>query len=122
QPLTVPEIRVGDIPLGLEVKEGKASLQPIKVTGEQLELAAKGEVTLQRSLRLSALDLSVDARPTKKLNATQEGKNLLNVLDRKSPLLPRRVKRNMSKKGWLGMSVSGRMSRPRFRMRKSNIR
>ena len=113
---------IGDLPLGLEVNEGKAVLKSIKVTGEQLELAAKGDVTLQRSLRLSALDLSVDARPTDKLKSTQEGKNLLNVLDRKSPLLPRKVKRNMSKKGWLGMTVSGRMSRPRFRMRKSNIR
>ena len=122
QALTVPEVRIGDLPLGLEVKEGKATLAPIKATGEQLELAAKGEVTLQRSLRLSALDLSVDARPTEKLKSTQEGKNLLNVLDRKSPLLPKRVKRNMSKKGWLGMTVSGRLSRPRFRMRKSNVR
>ena len=122
QPLTVPQVMIGDLPLGLEVNEGKAVLKSIKVTGEQLELAAKGDVTLQRSLRLSALDLSVDARPTDKLKSTQEGKNLLNVLDRKSPLLPRKVKRNMSKKGWLGMTVSGRMSRPRFRMRKSNIR
>lgn len=122
QPLSVPEARIGDLPIKLEIRAGKAELKAIKATGEQLELAAKGQITLQRRLRLSSLDLAVDAHPTDKLKITQEGKNLLNVLDRKSPLLPSRVKRNMSKKGWLGMSISGRMSRPRFKMRKSNVR
>jgi type II secretion system protein N len=117
--LSIPTATLGDVPIKLTLAKSKADLAPLKVTGGDIELAAEGRATLRRRLKHAGLDLRLDFRPTKALGKTKEGKNLLNILDKKSPLLPRMVKRKINKKGWMGMAVTGRLSKPSFRLRTS---
>ena len=119
--LTLPPAKVGDVPLDLEINKGEFELKKFKVTGGDVELAGEGTLSFVGRRSSGRMDMAFDLRPTDKLKATQEGKNLLTALDPKSPLLPSRIKRSFSKKGWLGVSVTGRLSRPRIKVRKSNV-
>lgn len=121
--LSLPKATVGDLPLKIGISSGELELEPFKVTGGDVELAGEGTMRLVFSrIMASSMDLEFDVRPTDKLKATQEGKNLLTALDPKSPLLPRRIKRAFSKSGWLGVSVGGRLRNPRVQVRRSNVK
>ena len=119
--LTLPPAKVGDLPVDLEINKGEFELKKFKVTGGDVELAGEGTVSFVGRRSSGRMDMAFDLRPTEKLKATQEGKNLLTALDPKSPLLPSRIKRSFSKKGWLGISVTGRVNRPRIKVRKSHV-
>ena len=119
--LSLPMASVGDLPIRLEINKGELDLKRFKVTGGDVELAGEGTVSFVGRLSSARFDLSFDLHPTDKLKASQEGKNLLTALDPTSPLLPRRIKRSFSKAGWLGLSITGRLSRPRIKVRKSHV-
>jgi len=119
--LTLPKASVGDLPIKLDINKGEVELKKFKVTGGDVELAGEGTVSFVGRLASARFDLAFDLHATDKLKATQEGKNLLTALDPKSPLLPGRIKRSFSKAGWLGMSITGRASRPRIKVRKSHV-
>lgn len=119
--LTLPPATVGDLPIDLEINKGELELKKFKVTGGDVELAGEGTLAFVGRRGAGRMDLAFDLHPTDKLKATQEGKNLLTALDPKSPLLPSRIKRSFSKKGWLGLSVTGRTNRPRIKVRKSHV-
>ncbi|MDE0881202.1 MAG: type II secretion system protein GspN [Myxococcota bacterium] len=119
--LTLPKATVGDLPISAKIIKGEVEIKPFKVTGGDVEFAGEGTVNFVGSLSSSRFDLAFDVHPTDKLKASQEGKNLLTALDPSSPLLPGRIKRSFSKAGWLGISITGRMSRPRIKVRKSNV-
>ena len=121
-PLSLPRASIGDLPLEMVIDKGAIELKPLKVVGGDIEIAAKGKVKFVGAVAATRLDLQFDLHATDRLKATQEGKNLLTALDPKSPLLPSRIKRSFSKKGWLGISLAGRFSRPRFQVRKSHVR
>ncbi len=119
--LTMPPAKVGDLPLDLEIDKGEFELKKFKVTGGDVELAGEGSVSFVGRRSSGRMDMAFDLRPTDKLKSTQEGKNLLTALDPKSPLLPSSIKRSFSRKGWLGISITGRVNRPRIKVRKSHI-
>ena len=119
--LTLPPAKVGDLPLDLEINKGEFELKKFKVTGGDVELAGEGTVSFVGRRSSGRMDMAFDLRPTDKLKTTQEGKNLLTALDPKSPLLPASIKRSFSRKGWLGVSVTGRVNRPRIKVRKSHL-
>jgi type II secretion system protein N len=117
--LSIPVATLGDVPIKLTLAKSKIDLSPLKVTGGDIEFAAEGRANMRRRLKYAGLDLRLDFRPTKSLGKTKEGQNLLNILDKKSPLLPRMVKRKINSKGWMGLAVTGRLSKPSFRLRTS---
>ena len=119
--LSFPKATVGTIPLDITIRKGELELKSFKVTGGDVELAGEGTLKFMSRLNASRFDMAFDVHATKKLNSTQEGKNLLTALDPKSPLLPSRIKRSFSKKGWLGVSLEGRLARPRIKVRKSRV-
>ena len=100
----VPALAIGSFDWTIPVNEGKAALDQLTLTGENIELKIDGQINLGSPPDRSTLNLTVSFKPTP---AFLKKEPLL------GPLL-NNLKRTKDQEGFYNYAVTGTVKRPRF--------